>query len=253
MKHAHAGRHGFKTWGLALALSLVGTSGMGTFAADQVSKAGASDSKSGGIRQGMLRSFDQLSDDQPVVRDSARRRLMQLSRKELSTLREIVKARLPLLPSEADSLHEIVTQAYLSDDSYPTETTHGFLGVIWPDWDMAQLDCGGVEIRYRVPGFCAYRCFEDGDVVLAIGEPQDEQELHDSRQMTAAVQSYPAGQRVLFKVLRRGRLIRVPVVLDARPLGLTAASMVVDFSAVRNEEAEAYWEENFQALVYDPT
>ena len=71
--------------------------------------------------------------------------------------------------------------------------------------------------------------------------------------MTAAVQSYPAGQRVLFKVLRRGRLIRVPVVLDARPLGLTAASMVVDFSATRNEEAEAYWEENFQALVYDPT
>lgn len=253
MKQARARRHWFKAQGLALALCLVGTSGVGTFAADQVPTAGASDSKSGGIRQGMLRAFDQLSDDQPVVRDSARRRLMQLSRKDLSTLREIVKARLPLLPAEADSLHEIVTQSYLSDDSYPTEATHGFLGVVWPTWDMWELECGGVEIRYRVPGFCAYRCFEDGDIILAIGEPQDELELHDSKQMTDAVQSHAAGQRVLFKVLRRGRLIRVPVVLDARPLGMTAASMVVDFSATRNEEAEAYWEENFQAFVDDPS
>lgn len=247
-------RHGLKMWGVALALSLAVTSGVGALAADQVSPVRVADStldsKSDGIRQNITHSLDQLSDDHPAYRDAARRRLMQLSRKDLSVLQEVIKARLPLLPSEADALHEIVIQAYLSDDSYLTEATRGFLGVLFGfDQEMGEPECGGVEIRFRVPGFCAYRCFEDGDIVLAIGDPQDELELHNSSQMTVAVQSHAAGQRVLFKVLRRGRLVRVPVVLDARPLDVNAASMVVDFSARRTVKAEAYWDENFEALV----
>ena len=250
MKPAHPAKYGLKTWGIAAALSLACLIGPVTFAADQPSTSGSSRPKPDRIRQSIERSFDQLSDDHPDVRDGARRRLMLLSLKDLSVLREIVKARIPLLPSEAESLHDIVTQSYLSNDSYPTEAAHGFLGVLFSlDQDAFEPECGGVEIRYRVPGFCAYRCFEDGDIVMAIGDPQEELELHSSGQMTMAVQSHPAGQRVTFKVLRRGRLIHVSIVLDARPLGVNAANMVVDFSARRNAEAEGYWEENFEPLL----
>src|SRR5689334_16743687 len=76
----------------------------------------------------------QLASDNFGVRESARIALMGLDRADLPTLREAVKQSLPLEPSQAIVLRDIVTQAYLSGDPYDkAQGSQGFLGISLPN------------------------------------------------------------------------------------------------------------------------
>jgi hypothetical protein len=54
---------------------------------------------------------------------------------------------------------------------------------------------------------------------------------------------------VTFVVLRRGRVLRVPVVLDARPLEAAQAGSPTDLLSRRQAASEQYWRTTFSALV----
>ena len=199
------------------------------------------------------RALDDLTDKNPTIREQARHRLMTLSRNDLPALRAIVKENAPLSPAQVDGLQDIVTQVYLSDTSYPSDLTQGFLGVMFDlEQEAIELECGGVEIRRRIPGFCAFRELQDGDIVLSIGNPPAVLTFRTSPQMTQAVKLCPAGRTIPFNILRRGRLIHLPITLDARPSNIDGQITSVDFVAQRNAEAAGYWEENFEPLVELP-
>src|SRR5688572_13329794 len=122
------------------------------------------------IRQHLAR----LASDNFGVRESARIALMGLERSALPMLREAVKQSLPLEPSQAVVLREIVAQVYLTGDKYEiAEGGQGFLGVSMPNpmrvEDRGLLALGrGVAVVSRVPGFCAYRMLQNGDVLLSM-------------------------------------------------------------------------------------
>jgi hypothetical protein len=59
------------------------------------------------------------------------------------------------------------------------------------------------------------------------------------------------GELVHFKVLRRGKIVRVPIRLDARPVDKTGVAFeydgrVRDLLVRRAAEAEAYWKRAFE-------
>jgi hypothetical protein len=201
---------------------------------------------------GVRRWFTELSDDNPSVRELARRKLLMLTRADLPGLREVVKERSPLMPAESEVLRDIVTQIYLAEDPYEGDNAHGFVGVMFDlEQDFEDLPTDGVEVRHRMPGFCASRWLEDGDVILSVGNSDL---IRSHEKMTDAVKSNSAGQSITFEILRCGRLIRVPVVLDARPIELMPgdSATIASFIAKRQESANTYWEENFQPLLEDP-
>jgi hypothetical protein len=195
----------------------------------------------------------QLNDPKPAARSEARQKLLNLKRKDLVDLRTVLQERLPLTPCESDGLYDIVTHVYLSDYSYIGENARGFLGVIFEDEQRdLEPECGGVEIRKRMPGFCGFRYFDDGDVVLALSSPQQTFEPHSYPDVQDAIKSFSAGQTVMFRILRRGKVILVPVVLDAMPREVGGnVPATTEFIANRNAAANAYWEETFLPLVGD--
>ena len=199
------------------------------------------------------RDFARLSDENPFVREEARQKLMSLSRKDLTTFRAVVKEHLPLDSAQAEVLRDIVTQVYLSEAYYPSDSTKGFLGVTSytaiDEDPVYDLECGGVEIAQRIPGTCSFRCLEDGDVVLAVGSPPFLVEVVRWSDMSREIQKCRAGQTVVLRVLRRGRIIQVPVVLDAVPVGLVGFGAISNFVAQRRTEADAYWDETFEPLL----
>jgi hypothetical protein len=72
---------------------------------------------------------------------------------------------------------------------------------------------------------------------------------------TNAISALKPGTAVHLKVLRQGKVVRVPVRLDARPamkLGEDAEDYQLRVEAMVDErevEAEKYWRENFASLV----
>jgi hypothetical protein len=211
--------------------------------------AAVSDSTNNHVREW----FSGLSDDDPAVREQACRKLLTIRRGELPALRAAVKERRPLIPAETEVLRDIVTQVYLSEEAYDGNESVGFVGVIFDaDQQFEELPTGGVEVRHRMPGFCASRFLEDGDVILSVGNPPTAL-LHTHDEMTREVKSNSAGQRLTFLVLRRGRVLAIPVVLDAKPSELTAdqPSAIATFLAERQTNAEKYWEAEFEPLIDD--
>jgi hypothetical protein len=201
----------------------------------------------------MQRAFADLSDPHPAARESARMRLMGMTRADLPAFANLAKSNLPLSPAEIESLHDIVTQVYLFDSAHESDPTAGFLGVAFDgEQNFIEPECGGVEIRYRIPGFCSYRFFQDGDVVLSIFNSTGEYEFHGSDEMQEEIRRHPAGDRVMFRILRRGQVIKVAVVLGPRPLDASGSGSVIDFIARRRAEAEAYWDEMFEPMIEPP-
>jgi hypothetical protein len=204
------------------------------------------------LLQNLRTTFSGLNDASPVVRERAQRKLMTLRRADLEALRAVVQERLPLTPAEAEGLRDIVTHVFLSASPYEMDPSRGFLGVVRDPEQLdgfEELETGGIEVRHRIPGFCAYRYFEDGDVILSVGNAPGF-EIHSFADMTHAVTSFSAGTTVPFAILRRGRIVRLAVVLDAVPKDLQPA-MVPDFLANRNKDAQDYWDAQFQPLVGD--
>jgi hypothetical protein len=200
----------------------------------------------------------QLASDNFGERESARVALMGLERAALPNLREAVKQSLPLEPSQAVVLREIVTQVYLAGYEYDrAEGGQGFLGVSLPNTmrveERGLLALGrGVAVVSRVPGFCAYRMLRNGDVLLSMTMGQTTVVFERTDDLMESVQAVPAGQTVTFEVLRQGEIIRVPIRLDPRPAhldNLGATDWLREFNNKRADEVEVYWSKDFAPLL----
>lgn len=183
------------------------------------------------------------------VREAARIALMGLKRDDIPTLREAVSQSLPLEPSQTAVLKDIVTQVYLAGDMYLAEDD-GFLGVRLPSnfkpEEKALLAIEkGVAIVSRIPGFCAFRMLQDGDVILGV---TDGVRINSPDELIAAVSHYKAGQTISFDVQRQGKLTRVAITLDRRPIGLGANS-IEEFIGNRTDRADDLWEKTFAPLL----
>jgi hypothetical protein len=200
------------------------------------------------------RRFAELAAPEDAVRETARADLLALRPSDLQTLLEIVKQSIPLQPSQAAVLHEIVTHVYLTGRPYPSDPDHGFLGIRMGPLDGVSDDGDGIEVLGRIPGFIAFRQLQDGDILRSV--------VADATHLAAVLRSAEdvkdsvnehrrSGDVIVFEVLRRGRLIRVPLALDARPLRVNALGGD-DFISSRQEDAEAFWDKEFAALI-EPT
>lgn len=189
----------------------------------------------------LKRWFDDLADRDPDVRERARFELMGLPRSALPELLAIVKVSRPLRPSQISELHDIVTHVYLASEPYDT-LPGGFLGVSWPN-GMAEVweEPAGLVVAERLKGFVAYRYLRDGDVVVAIVEfPQ--RAFTSSTELSSALREIGGGNRATLMVLRRGRILRVPLQLDFRP---NWPADVENTRMLRENAAEAYWDKTF--------
>ncbi len=97
----------------------------------------------------------QLADADPEVRATASQNLMGLTRNDLPELRQDVLSLQPLLPVQADALHDIVRQVYLSSEPYPPLPREGFLGVSYEATRIG--DTPGLLVAQRIPGFEGFR------------------------------------------------------------------------------------------------
>jgi hypothetical protein len=198
----------------------------------------------------------QLAADNYLTRENARVALMGLKRSELPVLRDAVRQSLPLLPSQVTVLREIVTQVYLAGDLYVAdEDGRGFLGIHLPFWghpeerSLLNLE-RGVAVVSRVPGFCAYRMLQDGDVLLSMPDGQGGTiEFSSGEQLRDAVRSAKAGDTIRFEVLRQGQILSIPITLDRQPFNLTAT--IEEFNARRADQANDLWERDFAPLLVE--
>jgi hypothetical protein len=206
------------------------------------------------LRQSISRLVSDLADARQDVRDAARQKLLALRRKDLTILRAVLQQRLPLSPAELEPLRDIIMHVYLSEESFVPDSSTGFVGVIFDnDQHDTGLEGGGVEVRHRIPGFCGYRFLEDGDIILAIGmNPRALIEVRSCDEMISVIKQYSAGHTVLFRLVRRGRILTVPLVLDAKPAVLNGVEALAAFQAERSAQAEGYWDASFEPL-FEPT
>lgn len=200
-----------------------------------------------------------LADEHYEIREESRVALMGLKRADLGNLQLAVKQSLPLEPSQVAVLRDIVTQVYLSGESYAmTDEELGFLGISMANGNREE-DLGllsierGIAIISRVPGFCAYRMLQTGDVILAMTSPvRVEFKSADPNDLfMRTVKGMGAGQTLMFEVLRQGRIINVTLTLDRRPAGLENLGFIQEFTAARADKAEAYWKKEFLPMLSD--
>jgi hypothetical protein len=116
------------------------------------------------------------------------------------------------------------------------------------DEEPAQM---GVVITECIPGFIGYRMLREGDVIVGIQERPGLKFAEDSQTWVErvtpfgkVVKSTAPGHTLHFHVLRRGRLIKVPVPLDAMPDSLSKGGVdsLSPFERNRRERADAYWQ-----------
>jgi hypothetical protein len=189
-----------------------------------------------------------LGDDRSSVREQGYEQLMKLHRSDLPTLRRAIARRPALAPDQRELVRGIVEQVYVAEIPYDGDTI-GFLGVVF-DGDQAAVTSasGGVEIRHRIPGFSASRYLEDGDIVLNITGPGYSLDLQTDQDFIQTVSKYHVNDTLIFKVLRRGKIRVLPIVLDAHPAVVKAADQIPEFIAPRLAEADGYWNETFAPL-----
>jgi hypothetical protein len=218
----------------------------------------------------MARWFADLGHSDPRVREAARISLMGLPRKDLPKLERLVRDSVPLVPSQAVVLRDIVTHVFLSGEKYESSSGDGFLGVRPGEANLnfrepplqdplpEQIPFGppsdpgavcGVVIIERMPGFAGARSLQDGDVILSMVEQADLQ-IRVALQFTQVVKSAGAGKTVHFQILRQGQIVVVPVTLDARPDAAefpqtTMQALLND----RKAAADEYWETTFAPLL----
>ena len=199
--------------------------------------------------------FAELADPDAAVRDAARLKLMGMRRQELPAFQKLVQDNLPLMPSQAAVLRQIVMQVYLAGEKYDTTNAEGFLGVKMQETSVRlpaadgseQLaPAVGVVIVERMPGFVGARMLLDGDVVLGIVERPDVRTL-GMYEFQMVVKAISPGTTIHFQVLRQGQVVRVPVAPDPRPF--EADGLMQDLIYRRQRKAEDYWETQFRPLV----
>lgn len=188
-----------------------------------------------------------LSSRQPSRRETAHRELMSLSRPGLDLLRDAIKERARELGPEEDLLHDVVVQAFLATEVYAFNKDQGFLGVQF-DNDQLNEDSpyDGVEIRHIIPGLCASKYLEEGDVVLDVSVEKEQRPMRSAGEMMMVIGSLPAGQQLSVTLIRRGRTLSVEMTLGGRPPNIQETT--TQFQAERQTGAEAYWDDHFAAL-----
>src|SRR4051794_25386508 len=166
--------------------------------------------------------FTDLANRDASVREQARIALMGISRDDLAQLRTLVEKTRPLAPSQAMVLREIVQQVYQATEPYEAvEGRPGVLGLPLPPRAIAidgsdEDSQGGGVVTERIPGFCAYRFLQDGDVIVGMTEVP-EKPIRTSNDLTELVKQFKGGETVHFQVIRAGRQQDVAVILSARP------------------------------------
>lgn len=213
----------------------------------------------------MARWFADLGHPEAAVREAARVSLMGVSRKDLPVLERLVRESVPLVPSQAVVLRDIVTQVYLSGEKYESTSGEGFLGVRMDQTNLnfrepplqdpdpfpfgAPGDPGavyGVVVVKRIAGFPGARALHDGDVILSVVEhPHVQFRIPD--QFSLVVRSAGAGNTIHLQVLRQGQIVRVPVTLDPRPD--VPSTMMEALENERRKAADEYWEQTFAPLL----
>jgi hypothetical protein len=198
------------------------------------------------------RWISQLASDNYQTREAARIALMGLKRQELDTLRQAVIQHLPLAPNQLINLREIVTQVYLAGDIFiPDASDGGFLGIkllTKPEEETYPIE-RGVTVLFRVPGFCAFRMLQNGDVILSIHSDAGDRVLNEAMELRRAVSSIKAGQTITLEVLRQGRILNVPITLDRRPLHTDEEAALQEFINDRADRADEIWERDFAPLL----
>jgi hypothetical protein len=193
-----------------------------------------------------------LANPDPRVREAGRAALLRLGREDLSDLKLAVKKSRPLLPSQAAALHAIVRQVFLSGERYKSEG-RGFLGILMdsasaeadfvPENDSRNI---GVVVADRIPGFCAGRALQDGDVLLGTAKPFIP--FRSSSDLRNTVMPKP-GITVLLTVLRQGEVIIVPLTPDPAPQDIISPDQIPPFVAEREKRFSAYWDREFASLL----
>jgi hypothetical protein len=182
-----------------------------------------------------------LGDDDPDIRQSARSALLSLSRTDLPTMRDVLKTMPTPAPGEIADIHDIAVHLFLSGEAYPA-TADGFLGLHWLDADPSDSlnDYGGIVVDECMPGFCAYRMLRAGDIIVQIVD-QPNLDLHLRNNFVMVMATHPAGDMVRFKVVRNGKRIEVPIILDAKPANIDPLN-INQFINPRMEKAEQFWQ-----------
>ena len=207
----------------------------------------------------MSRRLADLASPEADVRESARERLMQLRREDLPTFAKQVDAARPLAPAQAAALRQIVQEIYLSGEDYDKEPGHAFLGIMGggPDYrgqaDIGQPDDGsqpvGVVVFDRIPGFCAARTLLDGDMILGATDP--DRAFTSFEELKQTIAGLAPGAIVHLRVLRRGKLIDVPLTLDVKPVAADADAgwAVQELRDRRAAKFSDYWNRTFAPLL----
>jgi hypothetical protein len=199
----------------------------------------------------MRTMFLELEHPDGKVRERARERLMALKRDDLKMLAKVVGEFSPLEDQMVDTIKEIVTHVYLSEDVYEKEEK-GFLGITMPrpgDEDRMQ-----VMVETRMPGFGGYAALRDGDVILdVVGQPLPQPLDRDV--FIDVIKAMRPNSVAKLKVLRQGAVRMVPVKVSARPAEKAAVNpmayegKVAELLYRRGEEAEKFWKENFGPVI----
>ena len=215
------------------------------------------------------KSFDDLASDEPDVREKARSILLGLSRDQLPALRDIVRGSNPLAPAQAAALHDIVIHVFLAGEPYDGQGV-GFMGVMLPR-ERADLIVGGgnpdnnpaddedetdagVLVQDCMPGFCGFRYLRPGDIITALQTgPATFMRTTSQMGLIMEISKRPPGSALTLRVIRRGRMINVTMILSERP----KIADVFDQSGVtvdqwKNERiqiAREYWETVFLPLL----
>ena len=82
---------------------------------------------------------------------------------------------------------------------------------------LATLAPTPVEVVERIPGFCGYRMFRQGDVIVKLLD-MPQVDLHNRQLFMTTIHALQAGQALRVSVLRNGEKTDVTIVLDPRPL-----------------------------------
>ena len=208
------------------------------------------------------RSFTELTNDDPNIRDLARIHLMGLSRADLEKFREVVEKSRPLAPSQSAALHDIVVHAFLAGEPYEKNLGIGFLGVTLGDLHQPAVVAAdedgqapptqgvdGVMIMRCVPGFCAFRFLQANDVVLGV-LGQDLIATPGRNDLREKVQETLPGDTITLQVLRQGKVIRLSFKVDGQPREAEVPGMDIDtFVNPRLIRAEEYWQQKFAPLL----
>jgi hypothetical protein len=205
--------------------------------------------------------FSDLANKDASVREQARVGLMGISRPDLETLRKLVEANRPLAPSQAMALREIVMQVYESTEPYEAVADKpGFLGVPLPPITSAiGLDGtdddsqAGVLVTDRIPGFCAYRFLQNGDVIVGITEAP-KKPIRKSDDLTEIITLCKGGDTIHLEILRGGQRMTVAIKLNARPAwavrgNINQIPLQQDELRERQRKADEYWDQNFAPLL----